>query len=74
MKNQNPLNLTRTNMTIAWLSIFAEAWLLLLGKLPIDGIRMLFFCFFILVAAGSWLGTVVEERQHQSSSKGEIKK
>jgi hypothetical protein len=71
MKNQSPLNLNRTNAVIAWLSIFAESWLLLMRKLPVDGISVFFFCFFILVAVGTWLGTVIEERQ--SNPKGEIK-
>jgi hypothetical protein len=71
MQNNKPLNLTRTNMAIAWLSIFAESWLLLMRKLPIDGISVFFFCFFILVAVGSWMGTVVEERQ--INPKGESK-
>ena len=71
MNKNVPFNLTRTNMAIAWLSIFAESWLLLLGKLPVDGIRVFFFCFFILVAVGSWSGTAVEERQN--NPKGESK-
>lgn len=73
-QSNKPLDITRLNMILSWLSIFVEAWLLLLKRMPVDGISVFFFCFFILVAAGSWLGTVVEERQNQSSSKGEIKK
>jgi hypothetical protein len=66
-----PFNLNWMNMTLAWTSIFIEAWLILLRKLPVDGISIFFFCFFILVAIGTWFGTVVEERQ--SNPKGEIK-
>lgn len=71
MNNQSPLNLNRTNAVIAWLSIFTESWLLLMRKLPVDGISVFFFCFFILVAVGAWLGTVIEEKQQ--NPKGEIK-
>lgn len=63
MTKQSPLNLNRMNAVIAWLSIFTESWLLLMRKLPVDGISVFFFCFFILVAVGAWLGTVVEEKQ-----------
>lgn len=69
MKNQSPLNLTRTNMAIAWISIFAESWLLLMRKLPVDGISVFFFCFFILVAVGSWLGTAIDEKQNSNKEK-----
>lgn len=70
-ETQKPLNISYVNMALAWISIFAEAWLLLLKKMPVDSISVFFFCFFILVAIGSWIGTVVEDRQ--SNPKGETK-
>lgn len=69
MKNQSPLNLNGMNAVIAWISIFAESWLLLLRKLPVDGISVFFFCFFILVAVGSWLGTAIDEKQNSNKEK-----
>ena len=62
-QSSKPLNITRLNMILSWLSIFVESWLLLMRRLPVDGISVFFFCFFILVAVGAWLGTVVDERQ-----------
>jgi hypothetical protein len=66
-----PLDINRVNTVLSWGSIFVLSWLLLLRRLPVDGISMFFFCFFILVAVGSWMGTVVEERQN--NPKGESK-
>lgn len=73
MDNSKPLDINRINTVLSWGSIFVEAWLLLLKRMPLDGISVFFFCFFILVAVGSWFGTVVEERQNQNSNKGETK-
>lgn len=70
-------DLTRINLILSWISIFCLSWLLLLKRLPVDGVSVFFFCFFILVAIGSWFGTVVKERSKNPNvriiSKGETK-
>lgn len=71
--------ITRINLALSWASIFVESWLLLLKRLEVDKVSVFFFCFFILVAIGSWFGTVVEERQSNTNvskphiTKGETK-
>lgn len=67
--------ISRVNMALSWASIFVEAWLLLTKRLEVDKVSVFFFCFFILVAIGSWFGTVVEERQKNPNvSKSNITK
>lgn len=73
--NNKPFDINRANLVLSWLSIFVEAWLILLKRLPVDKVSVFFFCFFIIVAIGAWLGTVVEERQNDPNvSKPHIKK
>lgn len=71
--------ITRINLALSWASIFVESWLLLVKRLEVDKVSVFFFCFFILVAIGSWFGTVVEERSKNPNvskphiTKGETK-
>jgi hypothetical protein len=79
LMNNKPFDTNRANIMLSWLSIFVEAWLILLKRMPVDKVSVFFFCFFILVAISSWLGTVVEERQKNPNvskphiTKGETK-
>lgn len=66
-----PFDINLVNMMLSWISIFILSWFILLRRIPVDGISVFFFCFFILVAVGAWLGTVIEEKQ--SNPKGESK-
>lgn len=72
MTNQ-PVNINRINTVMSWGSIFILSWLLILRRIPVDRISVFFFCFFILIAVGCWLGAVIDERQN-ILSKGEINK
>lgn len=73
--DKKQIDINRINMTLSWISIFALSWLILLKRLPVDGVSVFFFCFFILIALCCWLGAVVDERQNNPNvSKPNIKK
>lgn len=65
MKHEFPIDINRVNLLLSWVSIFILSWLLLFKRLEVNITTVFFFCFFILVALGSWFGTAIEERQNQ---------